>query len=103
MALGTSDHVNISVSIDFLSKSKWDTLFHRIAYDYSHADWEGLYDHLGDVPWEDVFKLGASATASELEWVQVVGDLYSPTPHCKNQIKLHPSMVISCLCCCHSS
>ena len=48
--------------------------------DYSHADWEGLYDHLGDVPWEDVFKLGASATASELEWVQVVGDVYTPHP-----------------------
>ena len=28
------------------------------------ADWEGLPDHLRDVPWEDIFKLGASAAAS---------------------------------------
>ena len=26
-------------------------LFHGIAYDYSHADWDGLCDHLRDVPW----------------------------------------------------
>ena len=39
--------------------------FHHIAYDYSCADWDGLHDHLKDVPWEDIFKSGASATASE--------------------------------------
>ena len=45
---------------------------HCIASDYSHADWDGLCDHLRDVPWEDIFKLGASAAASEFcEWVQV--------------------------------
>ena len=22
--------------------------------DYSHADWDGLRDHLRDVPWEDI-------------------------------------------------
>ena len=43
-----------------------------IAYDYSRADWNGLYDHLGDVPWEDIFKLRTSAAVSEFcEWVQV--------------------------------
>ena len=40
-------------------------LFHRIAYDYSRDDWDGLCDHLRDVPREDVFKLRASAAASE--------------------------------------
>ena len=25
----------------------------RIAYDYSRADWDGLRDHLREVPWED--------------------------------------------------
>ena len=39
--------------------------FHLIAYDYSLADWDGLCDHLRDVPWEDIFKLSASAAASE--------------------------------------
>ena len=44
--------------------------FHHIAYDYSCADWDGLHDHLRDVPWEDTFKLGTSAAASEFcEWV----------------------------------
>ena len=39
--------------------------FHRIAYDYSRAGWDGLCDHLRDTPWENIFKLGASAAASE--------------------------------------
>ena len=43
--------------------------FYCIAYDYSRADWDSFHDHLRDVPWEDIFKLGASATASEFcEW-----------------------------------
>ena len=36
--LGNSDHVVVSVSIDFPSKSQRDAPFHRIAYDYSPAD-----------------------------------------------------------------
>ena len=36
--LGNSDYVVVSVSIDFLSNSQQDALFHRIAYDYSCAD-----------------------------------------------------------------
>ena len=52
--LGNSDHVLVSVSIDFLINSKQDTSFHRVAYDYSRADWDGLPDHLRDIPWEDI-------------------------------------------------
>ena len=63
--LGNSDHVVVSVSIDFPINSKRDAPFHRIAYDYSRADWDGLRDHLRDVPWEDIFKLSVSAAASE--------------------------------------
>ena len=63
--VGNSDHVIVSVSIDFPSHSQWDAPFYGIAYDYSHADWDGLRDHLRDVPWEDIFKLSASAAASE--------------------------------------
>ena len=37
--LGNSDHVVVSVSIDFPINSKQDALFHRVAYDYSCADW----------------------------------------------------------------
>ena len=63
--LGNSDHVVVSVSIDFPTNSQQDAPFHRIAYDYSRADWNGLRDHLEDVPSEDVFKLGVSAATSE--------------------------------------
>ena len=47
--LGNSDNV-ISISIDFPTNSKQNIPFHRIAYDYSRADWDGLRDHLRDVP-----------------------------------------------------
>ena len=63
--LGNFDHVVVSVSIGFPLNSQQDALFHGIAYDYSHADWDGLWDHLRDVPWEKIFKFSASAAASE--------------------------------------
>ena len=43
--LGNSDHVVVSVSIDFPLTSQQDAPFHCIAYDYSHADWDGCPDH----------------------------------------------------------
>ena len=83
--LGNSDHVVVSVSIDFSINSKQDTLLLHVAYDYSRADWDGLRDHLRDVPWEDMFKLSASAAASEFcKWVQVGIDVY--IPHRKYQV-----------------
>ena len=48
--MGNSDHVVVSVCIDLPSYSQMDALFHRIAYDYSCADWYGLCDHERDVP-----------------------------------------------------
>ena len=38
--LRNSDHVVVSVSIDFPSNSQHDVPFHRIAYDYSLANWD---------------------------------------------------------------
>ena len=94
--LENSDHV-VSVSIDFPTFSLRDAPFHRIAYDYSHADWDGLRDHLRDVPWENIFKLGASAAASEFcEWIQVGIDVY--ISHRKYQVKLHSSPWFSAAC-----
>ena len=96
-SVGKSDHVVISVSIDFPSNSQKDVPFHRIAYEYSRADWDGLHDLLKDVPWEDVFKFGASAAASEFcEWVQVGFDVY--IPHRKYQVKSHSSPWFSVAC-----
>ena len=95
--LGNSDHVLVSVSIDFPVNSKQDTPFHRMAYDYSRADWDGLHDHLRDVPWEDIFKLSASAAASEFcKWVQVGIDVY--IPHRRYQVKPHSSPWFSAAC-----
>ena len=89
-SLGNSDLVVVSVSSDFPSNSQRDALFHRRAYDYSRADWDNLRDYLRDVPWEDIVKLSASATASEFcEWVQIGIDLY--IPHRKYQVKPHSS------------
>ena len=34
-------------------------------HDYSQAGWDGLCDHLRDVIWKDIFKLSASAVATE--------------------------------------
>ena len=94
--LGNSDVV-VSVSTDFPTNSQWDAPFHRMAYDYSCADWDGLHDHLRDVPWEDIFKLGASAAASEFcEWIQVGIDVY--IPHRKYQVKPPSSPWFSAAC-----
>ena len=95
--LGNSDHVVVSVSIDFPSYSQRDVPFHRIVCNYSRADWNGLRDNLRDVPWEDIFKLGASAAASEFcEWVQVGIDVY--IPHHKYQVKPQSSPWFSATC-----
>ena len=63
--LKNSYHVVVSVPIDFPSNSQWNAPFHRIAYGYSHSDWDDLHDHLEDVPWEDIFRLSASAGTNE--------------------------------------
>ena len=95
--LGNSDHVVVSVSIDFPSYSQRDVPFHRIVCNYSRADWNVLRDNLRDVPWEDIFKLGASAAASEFcEWVQVGIDVY--IPHHKYQVKPQSSPWFSATC-----
>ena len=81
------DHVVFQVSIEFLTNSKREAFFHCIAYDYSYADWDELHSNLKDVPWEDIFILGAFAAASEFcEWVQIGIDEYI-----LHQVKPHSS------------
>ena len=48
--LGNTNDVVVSVFIDFPPYSERDAPFHLIAYNYSRADWDGLRDHLRDVP-----------------------------------------------------
>ena len=58
---------------------------------------DGLRDHLRDVPWEDIFKLSASAAASGFcEWVQVGIDVY--IPHRKYHAKPYSSPWFSTAC-----
>ena len=95
--LGNSDHVVASVSIDFPSNSQRDALFYQMAQGYSRADWDALCDYLRDVPWEDIFKPGASAASSEYcEQILVGIDVY--IPHRKYQVKLHSSPWFSAAC-----
>ena len=50
-----------------------------------------------DVPWDVIFKLGASAAASEFyEWVQVGIGVH--ITHCKYQVKPHSSPWFSAVC-----
>ena len=50
-----------------------------------------------DVPWEDIFKLGASAAASEFcEWLKVGTDVY--IAHRKYQVKPHSAPWFSAAC-----
>ena len=81
--------MSLSVSNDFPINSKQDNLFHRTAYGYSRANWDGLRDHLRDIPRKDIFKLSASAAAARefCECVQVGIDVY--IPHRKYQLKPH--------------
>ena len=78
--------------------SQEDAPFHSIAYDYSRAAWNGLCDHLRDVPREDIFKLGASAAAGSefCEWLQVGIDVY--IPHKIYKVKPHSSPWFSAAC-----
>ena len=60
-------------------------------------DWDGLWDHLRDVPLEDIFKLGPSGAASEIcEWVQVGIDVY--ITHRKYQVRPPSSPWFSAAC-----
>ena len=49
--LGKSDHLDVSVFINFPSNSQQVPPFHLIDYDYLRADWDGLRDHLRDHSW----------------------------------------------------
>ena len=57
--LGNSDQVVVSISIDL--PSNFATFLHKLV---TMMAWDGLYDHLRDVPREDNFKLGAAVTAA---------------------------------------
>ena len=75
-----------SFPLTFLpSNPKGDAPFYHKPHDYSHDDWDDIHDHLRDVPWENVFKLGIFSAATEFRgWVHVEIDVY--IPHRKYQV-----------------
>ena len=63
----------------------------------THADWDGLRDHLRDILWEDIFKLSVSAAGSEFcEWVQVGIEVY--LSHHKYQVRFYSFPWFSAAC-----
>ena len=103
--LGNSDRVVVSVSIDFLLNSKRDASLNQLAYDYSRANWDGLRDHLRDVPWEDIFKLNASSAVGFRLKLMYISIIISTTlslthPHGFQQLVLLPLFIeiISFVC-----
>ena len=83
LPLGNSD-LAVSVSIDFLLNPKGDVPFHCTAFDCSHVDWTGLWDYLGDVPLEDIFKHSTSAAFADFfGWLEIDVDIL----YCKYQVK----------------
>ena len=82
-----------------MSLSQFSLTFHQIdtgmprligiTCDYSRADWDGLCDHLRDVPWEDIFKLGlllllvsfVSGFRLEMMYVSLIENVRSNLTH----------------------
>ena len=47
---GKSDHMVVSIDVQFVVKFTNEHPYHRIVYSYSKVDWDGSRDHLRDVP-----------------------------------------------------
>ena len=93
--LGSSDHVVVSVSVDFKLKKGCHISWHSL---WLFSYWlDCLRDHLRDILWVDIFKLGASATGTEFcEGVQVGINIY--ILHRKYQVKPHSTPWFSATC-----
>ena len=88
--LGKSD-----VDVKFVVKSTNEHSYLHSVYSYSTADWDGLRDHLKDVPWLDIFKHDATYAAKEItEWVDI-GIQALCCCHCTSQ-PLFPSVPSEC-------
>ena len=67
----------------FPSYSQQVALFQGIAYNYdcSCADWDGLCDHLRDVPWEDIFVNFVRGFRLELMNISLIESMRSSLTH----------------------
>ena len=62
---GQSDHVAVSLSVDFAVISKNDAPYHRKDFDFSREDCDAFRYRHRDVPWNDIFRYGAPKAASK--------------------------------------
>ena len=86
--LGNSEVV-VSLFSGFPSNSRWDPLFTTHVMTI-YADLDDLHDHLRDVPWDDIYKLDASAATTEFcKWIWV--EIYVYLPCHKYHIKPNSS------------
>ena len=64
-----SDHVIISVFINFPSNGNGGAHFYTTNLNFSHTHWNDLRDYFRNVPLVNIFKLGTSPAASEFrDW-----------------------------------
>lgn len=85
---GSSDHVVVSVAVNFMVKATHDAPFHRTVFSYDKADWDGFRDFIRDVPWASIFQKDPSLAASEFSnWIQAGIEAF--IPHRKFQVKPH--------------
>ena len=99
---GNSDHVIVSVSIDFPKNSKQDAPFYHIAYDYSCAAWDGFH-----ITWEMFHERISLNSVLLLLLVNFVSGFGLELMHISlTEISGQASLifvVFSGLCCCHIS
>lgn len=71
--LWNTDHLTVSVSIDFPLPTKRDAPFHDAAFDPSHNKWNGFCHSIRDAPFEGLSNLGASFDISKFhDYAKVV-------------------------------
>ena len=74
----------------FVVKSTNEHPYYRTVYSYSKAEWDGLRDHLRDVPLLDIFKHDPAYAPKKItEGVEIGIDCYIPLR--KFQLKPHSS------------
>ena len=63
--------------------SKHDALFHRVAYEYSRVDWDGLRDHFRDASLNSVLLLQLVNFVSGFrpEYISLIVSIRSDLPH----------------------
>ena len=75
---GLSDFHKLIVTVmkSYSPKRTPNIVTYRKSTNFDKDNWDGLRDHLRDVPQEDIFKLGASTAARGFcLWFQVVIDV----------------------------